>query len=302
MKKITILMSTYNGEKYLDKQLDSIFSQNIGTDYASLSLVVRDDGSSDRTIDILENWTSRLNINIINGENIGVRESFFWLLMNAPDSDFYAFCDQDDIWKRDKVTNALRHIKEDKTLYFSNAAYIDEDDNLIGKNLLKTDFIMNLKRILMCNPANGCTMFWDYKLHRLLRLIDHNTFTMHDEFVCTIAQLFGNVIYDPIPRILYRIHQANVTQVNNFFKKLKIWRSIWFGRKNYQIDKRAKYLLDLYSTRNDIMLSEENVAVLREMATYKEGLNRFRILCHYNRCEDMSVLRSFLMRMILKLL
>ena len=293
MKNISILMSTYNGEKFLDKQLNSIKDQDIKDDF-HITVVVRDDGSNDNTLKILESWKEDLDLKIIQGNNIGSRNSFYWLIANAQDSDYYAFCDQDDIWKKEKLSVGISKIRLKNTLYFSNASYIDENDRLIGKNFLQNDFKLSLRRIFMCNPANGCTMIWDYSLHILLKTINYSTFTMHDEFVCTVAAVLGNIVYDNKPYVFYRLHRDNVTQTNNFLKKYKIWKSIWFGRKTYQIDMRAKELLK----QN---ISYNSKKVLEEISEYKNNTNRFKIACKY-KCEDKKVQRSFRIRILLKLI
>ena len=102
--KVLILVSTYNGEKYLPEQLDSLYAQE-GVD---IHILVRDDGSKDNTIGILKNYQgSKGKMTIIEGENIGAGQSFLALIneatTNYPDYDYYAFCDQDDVWYGNKV-------------------------------------------------------------------------------------------------------------------------------------------------------------------------------------------------------
>lgn len=92
---ITVLMSTYNGEKYLKEQLDSILNQ----EQVDLKLLIRDDGSTDGTVNILKEYeNSHTNIKWYSGLNLGCGKSFFQLVLDAPKSDYYAFVDQDDVW------------------------------------------------------------------------------------------------------------------------------------------------------------------------------------------------------------
>ena len=95
MKKVQVLLSTYNGEKYLKEQLDSIIAQK-GVD---VHILARDDGSKDDTIKILEGYE---NIDIIKGSNIGVCKSFFELINKSGEYDYYSFADQDDVWDCDR--------------------------------------------------------------------------------------------------------------------------------------------------------------------------------------------------------
>ncbi len=294
MKVITILMSTYNGERFLEKQLTSINRQSLSKKEYSIRLFVRDDGSSDRTIDILNSWKEKLSIDIVVGNNIGARESFFALLCDAPESDYYAFCDQDDIWDENKLERAIACVDADRTLYFSNVRYIDEYDKPLGENLLCQEFNFTLTRLLMCNPANGCSMVWNRGLQKLIKDVPYDTFTMHDEYLCTIATLFGNVVYDSLPTMGYRVHGSNVTQSNSLAKKIKLWKSIWFGRAPYSLDKRAKMLLGYH-------LANKDKLVLSSLCKYKRGINRFRLIRLYS-CEDRGIERSFRLRMLIGVL
>lgn len=93
--KVIVLMSTYNGEKYLKEQIDSILNQV----KVEVFLMIRDDGSSDNTIAILKEYERQnRNIKIIKGKNIGVGNSFMQLLYNSAEAEYYAFADQDDVW------------------------------------------------------------------------------------------------------------------------------------------------------------------------------------------------------------
>ncbi len=293
LKTIIIMMSTYNGEKYLDAQLESIYYQSI-PEKLQMKLIIRDDGSTDHTVEIAENWAKRMDIEIYQGSNMGARDSFFWLLKKAPRADYYAFSDQDDIWMPEKIQKAVEAINKGYHLYFSNLQYFSEENKLLDKRLLSDDFVFSFKRVWMCNPANGCTMVWDDKLQNYMRTVDHEYFTMHDEYICTVGLLFGKVFYDSEALVRYRIHEANVTQSKDFTKKVRLWKEIWFGRSDYRVDKRAERLLQHAS--NDFQKQ-----VLKDLSDYRKGWNRWKLIRQY-RCESRAITRSFKIRMLLKLL
>ena len=116
MNKIFILLSTYNGEKYLKEQLDSLFSQN----YKDFKLIVRDDGSTDKTKEILNSYDIEL---LSSCENLGVKKSFETLLKYAyenSDAEYFMFCDQDDVWNNDKIEKTLEEMKRLEKLYGNN--------------------------------------------------------------------------------------------------------------------------------------------------------------------------------------
>ena len=103
-KEVVILISTYNGEKYLAEQLDSLLNQT----YQNIKIFIRDDGSKDKTIDIIKEYQKKSEkIFLTEGKNIGFINSFFELLKLSNNADYYAYCDQDDVWMEDKIERAV---------------------------------------------------------------------------------------------------------------------------------------------------------------------------------------------------
>ena len=105
-------MSTYNGEKYLREQIDSILNQ----DYPEISLLIRDDGSTDGTVDILKEYAQKYrDIDYYVGENLGVQNSFFDLMKRADKrAYYYAFADQDDVWLPGKIKRAIELLEREE--------------------------------------------------------------------------------------------------------------------------------------------------------------------------------------------
>lgn len=106
--KIAVLISTYNGEKYIRDQIESIMSQKVD---AQIDIIVRDDGSTDKTKDILEEYSKQKKLKWYTGENLKPANSFFNLLIQNETYDYYAFADQDDYWKNDKLRRAIEKIQ-----------------------------------------------------------------------------------------------------------------------------------------------------------------------------------------------
>ncbi|MCC4328502.1 glycosyltransferase family 2 protein [Limosilactobacillus reuteri] len=213
--KIAILMSTYNGERYLREQIESIQKQTNN----NWHLYIRDDGSNDKTASIISKFAnSDDRITFFNEENIcnvGVIRSFMDLLKNV-DADFYMFSDQDDIWKRNKIQRALDLITKEKypeiPLCLHTELQVVNDDlkpiELMKRGRVWDDFL----HFLFGNCVTGCTVMINQKLKEKLRidLIDLNKIAMHDWWFAEVASAFGKVIYDPNPTILYRQHIDNV--------------------------------------------------------------------------------------------
>ena len=134
MNKIYILLSTYNGEKYLKEQLDSLFSQS----YKDFKLIVRDDGSNDKTLDILKKYDIEL---LPSFGNLGVKKSFEKLLKYASENNeakYFMFCDQDDVWKSDKIEKTLKKMQELENLYGNNMPLLIHTDLEVVNENLKT--------------------------------------------------------------------------------------------------------------------------------------------------------------------
>lgn len=131
-EKVAVLLSAYNGEKYIAKQVESIEKQTISDD---ITLIIRNDGSTDNTLNILQNLAKKYsNIMLINGKNIGLIRSFFTLLEFAVkkyEFEFYAFSDQDDYWQKNKLESAIGRLDHEKRdiplLYGCTSIIVDED-------------------------------------------------------------------------------------------------------------------------------------------------------------------------------
>lgn len=207
-KHITVLLSTYNGEQYLKEQIESIICQ---TD-VHLNIIVRDDGSIDGTRKILSEYQERGVLKWYGGENLKPAESFWNLMVSAPESEYYAFSDQDDYWMPDKLCiaiKALRDYEDIPAMYCS--AYQMTDDKL---NPIHTDQripIIDIHHAIMENIATGCTIVFNNKLMHILKTYKPNYYFMHDEWMYKVCvAIGGKVIYDEIPHILYRQHGNNV--------------------------------------------------------------------------------------------
>ena len=211
--RVAVLMSTYNGEKYLREQMDSLLRQT----GVSVELFVRDDGSTDGTIDILKDYLKKNpNIHLKFGKNVGVGNSFMSLVSSVPDNfDYYAFSDQDDIWLDDKLSKAIEKIGiiEKPVLYCSNQTLVDSDGKKIGVRFNKVPNI-STEKILVHNKVTGCTMVWNRNLQAILstHIPSENMLRnrIHDVWVAMVASVCGKIIYDVQGYFLYRQHESNV--------------------------------------------------------------------------------------------
>ncbi len=222
---VAVLMSTYNGERFLLEQIESIVAQ----EDVDVTLFVRDDGSSDRTIELLNSIAAGSNrISFEFGDNLGVVASFLTLLQNAgPDFDFYAFSDQDDYWLPDKLHRAEKMIVQKRRksrdqvpyMYYSRLDFVDEFLNPLGHSIIPTT--SGFHNALVQNQATGCTVVLDQTARNLVCNNPPNWALMHDWWCYLTVSAFGEVIYDAESRIRYRKHGHNVTPATpNFVREL----------------------------------------------------------------------------------
>lgn len=200
LKSMAVLLSSYNGEKYIKEQLDSIIKCYRDFD---LHIHIRDDGSVDSTCEIIKEYISKNNsIFLYEGDNVGVIASFLWLVENVGDYDYYAFCDQDDVWEPLKLiaatTNIMKYKQDIAIGYCSSYNYVDKELNHIGRYNSQSDFSLN--NILIENCAPGCTFVFNQSLRKLYLDINEaniaNRIVMHDWFFLILARTFGHLIYD----------------------------------------------------------------------------------------------------------
>mgnify|MGYP001557556533 FL=1 len=209
--KLHILLSTYNGETYLEELLDSVLGQS----YPSIQLHVRDDGSTDSTVSILQRYQAKdERISVELGSNIGVQASFYSLLESVADTTgYFAFCDQDDIWDPQKLEVAVNMIqaseRPDAALYFSRLSCVDSRNQPLYDTEIPRD--PGFFNALVENSAIGCTcVFGNYLRSNFLR--GHPAhMIMHDWWLYLCAASNGILIYDAVPRIRYRQHENTAT-------------------------------------------------------------------------------------------
>lgn len=213
--KIAILLSTYNGEDFLAAQLSSIQAQT----FVDWELYIRDDGSSDKTIGIITEFTKDTRIHFLSNlsqRNLRVKGSFLSLLTNVT-ADYYMFCDQDDIWLPNKITVTLNKMLEkelqgEPRLVYTNLTAVTTDLKVIRPLLIdvnRNGEVTTFKRLLTDNVITGCTIMINLALRNLVSLSDTNHIVMHDWWFGLIGSSLGSIACVTQSTILYRQHGNN---------------------------------------------------------------------------------------------
>lgn len=276
---VAVLMSTYNGAKYIKEQLNSILSQT----YSDFTLYIRDDGSTDGTQEIISSYNDS-RILFKQGENLGPCGSFFSLLNTAKDADYIFFSDQDDVWFPDKLEKMLIKISEYKTeptMVFSDFKMIDSLSNVTNDSfsayagLQVTPGIIKINKIIAHPYVFGCASVINKPLAKLV-LDPPKGIEMHDCWLALTAAAVGNLIYMPEQTISHRFHDSNATGRSGQDSVRSRLSRITFGLKAQSDNtklrlKQIKLLLNEY----DGQIKKESLNVLIDLS---KSINKNKLM------------------------
>lgn len=218
-------MATFNGEKFLKQQMQSILDQS----YSKFDLYVNDDGSRDKTLDIIKSFSikdNRVHVLNIKDNNNGQLYNFDKLMryVNNMEYEYIMFSDQDDIWYKDKILETLRFMKSKEngpTLVYTNY----NENNISGSIKNKYDNFFPTEEhsiLLFQNWIMGCTVMINNKLLKYSGSIPPEA-DNHDNWVMLLALTYGNIFYLDHVTMLHRLHNDNVT---NNFKRMNYFKKI----------------------------------------------------------------------------
>lgn len=251
MERVCVMISTYNGESFIREQIDSILAQ-INVD---VTLMIRDDGSSDNTVDIIGEYQDKYPIIIIKGTNVGWQKSFHMLLRDSAkygEFDYYAFADQDDIWVNSKLERAIKRLKstnDEVALYGSQiACFNDKSSDLfpLYSNIENTKNSLKSRYFLGVAPF-GCTMVWSTGLQKKYLEQKVETDISHDIWMHLLARCFGTVVVDDSSYIKHRIHQHNAAGVEkNQIKRIKKFFKVYMNKKYVTCSEMMEFFVKSY--------------------------------------------------------
>ncbi|HFI0453136.1 TPA: glycosyltransferase family 2 protein [Streptococcus suis] len=283
--KVNILMSTYNGQQFLAEQIRSIQDQT----YTDWTLLVRDDGSSDKTREILQDFASQDSrirlIDVEETKNLGVIKSFH-RLVHYEQADYYFFSDQDDVWLPDKIAVSLQEAQSCPTdqplMVYMDLTVVDQDLQVMTESMIRSQSHhanTQLVQELTENTVTGGVSMINHSLASLWTKTED--IIMHDWYLALLASAFGKLVFIDKAGELYRQHADNVLGARTLSKRLKKWirphvlfRVYWDLIKSSQ--KQASLLLELPLSPSDRELVEAFVSILD-----KPMFERFKVLKQY---------------------
>lgn len=284
MKEVTIMLATYNGEKYLEEQLESIINQT----YKNWKLIISDDNSTDSTKQIIDKYISLYPNkikSIINKDLHSAKGNFINLFSEVEKSDYYMFCDQDDVWVNTKIEKFVNRIEQENelepVLEYCDLKVVDKNLRTLNESFLKytNNYPPNesFKKFILENHIPGCTMFFNNSLKEKIGKISKEC-RMHDWWVSLVASAFGKIIFVDETLNLYRQHENNTIGANKSRKKKRIPSIIskikyikMFNNSILKqlVDFKEKYQLDDEKTNKIII---ESVTFLKSKNMLKKYL------------------------------
>jgi glycosyltransferase involved in cell wall biosynthesis len=219
--KVAVLLSTFNSAKYLCAQIDSVLNQT----YGNFELHIRDDGSSDETLEIVADYVRRdIRVRRVDDGGLNLRSAkSFTQLLSGVDADYYFFCDHDDVWLPTKIELSLLAIKtglEERStlpvLVATDLAVVDHQLNLMADSFanysgIYPQLLQTFPALAATNYITGCTLAFNRVLRDKALKYSFENVEMHDHWLALVCMHAGGKIrYLPVPTILYRQHASNV--------------------------------------------------------------------------------------------
>jgi len=278
---IDILMATYNGEKYIRQQLNSILQQ----DYDNWNLIIRDDCSSDNTVQIIEEYQSKFpqKIKLIHAEApSGSAQNNFFALLPYSQSEYMMFADQDDVWISNKISLTLSKMEQMEQLYgnsipllvYTDLAIVDEKLTVINPSRYKMHDINpernQLNHLIVQGIVYGCTLMANRELLNLIK-DKPSVDVMHDTWLSLLAAAFGVIGFVNKPTVWYRRHGKNSTSLcsEGYFH--------WLLFQLSNIKKIRKKHKAYYNQANELLvryysiLTNQQKVILNEYASLVES-------------------------------
>ena len=293
---LAIIMATYNGEKYLKEQIDSILRQT----YDNFTLYIRDDNSTDNTRNIINEYILKFPNKIVEVKDDkiskGACSNFLYALeyvYNLNNHNIFMFSDQDDVWLKEKAEITLQEYnksenKDKPILLFTDAYVADKNLNITNKSFIKhsnlrSDYI-KFNNYLIQNNALGCTVCINKNLVDLIKF-DIENIVMHDWYFTLIASALGQVIFINKPTIYYRQHDNNIygakkSGIIGKLKKLKKdYKDLFMQTESFKntyyngLNDDNKNIIDVFcKIKNSTKL--EKFRIIKKYKFYKQGFNR----------------------------
>lgn len=288
-KRVQILLSTYNGERYLREQLDSIVAQTV---FGQLSVLIRDDGSKDSTRDILREYQKLYGFALIYGENVGITQSMWVLLQHSdPAYDYFSLSDQDDVWLPNKLEQACMALSQAESelpvLFASRSRIVDERLQQLGHSTAVHRGV-SFYNAMVQNVTPGHTQVFNRTMRASLLEKGQHDIHVIDWWLYLVASGVGRVLFFDEETVLHRQHQKNSVgfETNMFKKTMRRLREV-HNKKGNAISFQLEAFYRLYADQLSCEYRAETEAFLSQMNSIKDRF-KYIIRCHAYRQERLE--------------
>ena len=272
-----ILLATYNGEKYLREQINSIFAQTI----QDFSLVIHDDGSSDGTTEIISEYRNKYpdRLEVLYGNPTGsAKANFMWMLQQV-NAHYYFLCDQDDVWNPQKLEMTLKCMRDmeydgrhEPLAVFTDMQVVDDELNELSSSFIRYigRDIKNISytQILIDNPAAGCTMCINRELRDIAissSEIDWDNVPMHDAWLLEIGAIFGRVQGIDRPTVMYRQTGYNTMGAKTESETDKLARNVELAGSGGFFSRKRSFIYEARNFAGEILRLDNIPAEKKEV-------------------------------------
>lgn len=294
-KRISVALTTYNGERFLREQLDSLYSQTLVPD----EIVVCDDCSSDGTISILDEYRLSKGLKYyVNDKQLGVNGNFFKAI-SLCSGDYIALCDQDDIWlplKIEKCYNKIIEIEDNgKALVFSERNDIDSAGNAIRIKKTKSDYYGYSRTLLdSIDYCQGCSLMLnrplvDYVLDKYYASPFNHKVILYDAFIAYCGVMIGNKCDIGEPLLLYRHHDRNVIGKIGRKMSFKDHLAVQGRYRGFMPDVRFDAIRKVYNIVKSDVKNKEIHDLVKKIELIDNSSSIFRGLCIIININELSV-------------
>ena len=277
MEKINILMATYNGRRYVAKQVESILNQT----YKDFRLIISDDGSTDSTVKILQEYEEKdFRVEVYSlQQNQGVVSNFEFLIGKVR-SELFMFADQDDIWEPDKIEKTLKKMEEDNLdLVYTDLEVVDSKLKQISPSywtLKGLDYRIkkynNFESLYLNNFITGCTMLVKSKwINEFMPLPKNSKYVLHDYWISLVISQSGKIGYVDEPTIKYRQHNNNKIGSKTKAEEMKTLDDL----RNLFIEVKVDHF-KVFMQNEDKFQSDEYKKLNRKALKYYEDLKNVK--------------------------
>lgn len=295
MPKVVVIISTYNGSTNIERQLDSIFSQ----DKVEVSVLIRDDSSRDNTVDIVRKYMIKnpeFDIKLILGDNVGYAKSFWLGLKNSEKADYYAFSDQDDVWKKDKLHKCIAVMCEDRNIPQLSYCKMQRSNEQLKRldeqvEILRTEQLTKKLTLIKTYNYGAATVINDSAKELVCRTWPDIDDLPHDMWSGTLCYWFGKVYYVDEELYYWIRYNTSVTGEGTKSSGVKHRFCKTLQKKSY-----PNICNDILNNYSDL-LTEKDVKFLKQVQNYKKNFRCKRKLLFDKSFKRTTISGTFVLKL-----